>query len=76
MLETILEAVQEFPATDQVTDQVARLLTEFRGGSKAVTELMEALGLSHRPTFRKNYWQMCFDEVLREWARRHERETE
>ncbi len=40
---------------DQVSDQVARLLTELRNGPKGTTELMAALGLSHRPTFRNNY---------------------
>ena len=67
-LETILEVVREFPATDQesdhVTDQVARLLTELRGGPKAATELMEALGLSHRPTFRNNYIRPALDAGL------------
>ena len=59
MLEAILEAVRDFSTTDQagdqVTDQVARLLAELRNGPKSATELMGALGLSHRPTFRNNY---------------------
>ena len=59
MLEAILEAIRGFSTTDQagdqVTDQVARLLTELRNGPKTATELMAALGLSHRPTFRNNY---------------------
>ena len=59
MLEAILEAIRDFSATgqagDQVTDQVARLLTELRNSPKSATELMAAFGLSHRPTFRNNY---------------------
>ena len=56
---TILEAVQDFSTTDQargqVTDQVSRLLANLRNGPKSATELMAALGLSHRPTFPNNY---------------------
>ena len=55
MLETILEAVRDFGSSDHVTDQVARLLAQLRDGPKSANELMAALGLSHRPTFRKNY---------------------
>ena len=59
MLETILEAVADFGSsdhvTDHVTDQVARLLAQLGDGPKSANELMAALGLSHRPTFRKNY---------------------
>ena len=55
MLETILEAVRDFGLSDHVTDQVARLLGQLRDGPKSANELMAVLGLSHRPTFRKNY---------------------
>ena len=59
MLEIILEAVRDFRSgdhvTDYVTDQVARLLAQLRDGPKSANQLMAALGLSHRPTFRQNY---------------------
>ncbi len=59
MLEIILDALQAPTASDQVGDQVgdqvARLLVVLQTGPKTATELMAALGLSHRPTFRKNY---------------------
>ena len=59
MLEANLEALRDFSATDQegdqISDQVARLLTELRNCPKTVVELMAAFGLSHRPTFRNNY---------------------
>ena len=59
MLEIILDALHAPTASDQVGDQVgdqvARLLVVLRTGPKTATELMAALGLSHRPTFRKNY---------------------
>lgn len=73
MLEAILEAVLEFRTTDQesdqVTDQVARLLTELRNGPKTTVELMAALGLSHRPTFRNNYIRPALDAGLIEMTR-------
>ncbi len=59
MLEIILEAVRDFGSsdhvTDHVTDQVARLLAQLRNGPKSANQLIAALGLSHRPTFRQNY---------------------
>jgi len=42
-------------AGDQVSDQVAALLAALGQGPKTAAELMAELGLSHRPTFRKNY---------------------
>ena len=67
MLKIILEALrasglsnQENDQVDdqvggQESDQVARLVTALRAGSKSAVELMGIMGLSHRPTFRKNY---------------------
>lgn len=50
------EAIRNEPATDQVTDQVARLLQALHNGnSLKVNELMVQLGLAHRATFRANY---------------------
>ncbi|VVO70922.1 hypothetical protein PS862_01333 [Pseudomonas fluorescens] len=50
------EAAQSEPVTDQVTDQVARLLWSLLGrGPMKVSELMEEVGLAHRATFRVNY---------------------
>jgi len=54
------EAVRSSPlidqVTDQVTDQVARLLRVLDGSSPLkVNELMAAVGLSHKATFRANY---------------------
>ena len=56
-------------ASDQVTDQVARLLAELRNGPKSAIELMAALGLSHRPTFRSNYIRPAFSAGLVEMTR-------
>ena len=41
--------------TDQATDQVKRLLAVMDDSYFTTHLLMEKLGLSHRPTFRKNY---------------------
>ncbi|WP_295391066.1 Fic family protein [uncultured Thiodictyon sp.] len=43
-------------ASDQASDQVRQLLAVFRGDESLKTsQLLERLGLQHRPTFRKNY---------------------
>lgn len=53
MLRALLEALVE---TDQVTDQVARLLDVLRPGvALKANELMQRLELTHRPTFSANY---------------------
>ena len=41
--------------SDQVSDQVARLLAVLGKGPKTTAEIMAAMGLSHRPSFRRNY---------------------
>ena len=59
MLQALCDAIGEAVATDQVTDYVSdqvKLLLEAVGSSElGSSELMKALGLSHRPTFRANY---------------------
>ncbi|APG27078.1 cell filamentation protein Fic [Syntrophotalea acetylenivorans] len=59
MLSTLCAAIREAVATDQVgdqvTDQVLTLIEAIGTDELGSKELMKALGLSHRPTFRKNY---------------------
>ena len=67
MLEIIRDSIKEISIvgldTDQVSDQVSdqdetpvgRLLAALGDKTLSATELMKMLGLSHRPTFRKNY---------------------
>ncbi len=67
MLEILLEAVRlpqvsdqendqvSDQENDQVSDQVVKLLFALRQGSRTAAELMKETGLTHRPTFRKNY---------------------
>lgn len=48
-------------ASDQVADQVAALLAALRQWPKTAAELITELGLSHRPSFRKNYLSPAMD---------------
>lgn len=73
MLEILLEAVRlpqvSDQETDQVSDQVAKLLIALRNGPGTATELMKEIGLSHRPTFRKNYLHPAISMGLIEMTR-------
>lgn len=55
-------------ANDQVSDQdnspVNRLLSVLEGNTLSATELMQRLGLSHKPTFRKNYLNPALEQKL------------
>lgn len=54
--EALVETSQSDQVGDQVSDQVARLLQVLPlGVALKSNELMQRLGLSHRPTFTKNY---------------------
>lgn len=55
MLDSLHAAIREATGTDQVTDQVAMLIKVIGGGELSGSDLMRALGLIHRPTFRENY---------------------
>ena len=71
MLTALRDAVHEAVSTDQVSDQVAdQVATIIRAiGSEALgsNDLMQALGLSHRPTFRNNYLNPALED---EWIER------
>jgi len=59
MLQAILDALKDYPSSDQdadqVSDQVRQLLNVMGTRPLSAVELMESLNLKHRPTFRKNY---------------------
>lgn len=55
MLSALRDAIREAVATDQVTDQVRALIAVIGTSELGSSELMKALGLPHRPTFRENY---------------------
>jgi Fic family protein len=61
LLSALLEALKAVRGTDQVsdqvTDQVKALLKCLGSRSMSAAECMKKLGLSHRPTFRRNYLQ-------------------
>ena len=68
MLRAIWDTLEKFAATDQdsdhVTDQVKRLLDTLGTRTLSAVELMEALGLKHRPTFRQNYLHPALEAGL------------
>ncbi|HBP1644521.1 TPA: Fic family protein, partial [Pseudomonas aeruginosa] len=54
--QALLEGVSGDQVSDQVSDQVARLLQALPPGEALkASELMQRLGLAHRPTFSNNY---------------------
>ena len=59
LLQTINHTLQEIAKTEQVPDQatvqVKKLLNELGNDTLSAKELMERVGLKHRPTFRENY---------------------
>lgn len=59
MMQIIFDALNDLDTTDQVSDQVSdqvKILLNCMGNEVlSATQLMQRLGLSHRPTFRKNY---------------------
>ncbi len=68
LLSALLQALNEAAATDQVTDQVSdqvkALLRCLARQPLSALECMKKLGLSHRPTFRKNYLQPALNAGL------------
>ena len=50
--------------TDQVDDSVKRLLAAIGEETLAASEIMKRLGLSHRPTFRRNYLDPALEANL------------
>lgn len=68
LLAALLQALQEASITDQVsdqlTDQVKALLKCMKTVPMTALECMAKLGLSHRPTFRKNYLQPALEAGL------------
>lgn len=55
IFDAVLSAVSTDQASDHVTDQVALLIKAIGTNELGSAELIKALGLSHRPTFRENY---------------------
>ncbi len=76
MLEIIRDSLMEVGATgrytdqdsDQVSDQdnssIERLLSVLGNEELSASELMRRLGLSHKPTFRKNYLNPAIEQGL------------
>jgi len=64
MLEIIRETLMGDQVIEQATDQVVRLVKTMALDRLSALELMGKLGLSHRPTFRKNYLRPALDGGL------------
>lgn len=50
--------------SDQDTDSIKRLLSAIGNETLSAAQIMERLGLSHRPTFRKNYLNPALEQKL------------
>ena len=55
LLTTVYDALSEIAVTEQVTEQVEKLLNVMGDKEYSTKEMMELLGLKHRPSFRDNY---------------------
>lgn len=68
MLEVILDTLKETTVVGKTkkaeNPQVQKLLEVLDGEELSATEIMERLGLSHRPTFRRNYLNPALEEGL------------
>jgi Fic family protein len=69
MLAAILRAIEESALasdqeSDHQSDQVMRLIRALRKSQRSASDLMAELGLSHRPTFRKNYLHPALEARL------------
>ena len=73
LLSALLEALKQVADTDQVgdqvSDQVKALLNVLKNSTLTALEVMGKLGLSHRPTFRKNYLLPALESGLIERTR-------
>ena len=61
LLQALTEAALTDQVSDQVSDQVKALLKCLGNESLSALACMNKLGLSHRPTFRKNYLQPALE---------------
>jgi len=68
MLNILWNTLQKYQNTDQegdqLTDQVKKLLAAMGDKTFSAKELMDRLGLNHKPTFRKNYLHPAMEQGL------------
>lgn len=72
MLEIILDTLKETTVvgkaeadgTEKLSTSVQKLMDALGDEEFSATEIMDKLGLSHRPTFRKNYLNPAIDQGL------------
>lgn len=64
ILDSLFEMAENDQVGDQASDQVRLLLQSLEKGEANAASIMDRLGLSHRPTFRKNYLNPALDAGL------------
>ncbi|BCE00139.1 Fic family protein [Marinicellulosiphila megalodicopiae] len=64
ILQTILEVAPTDQVSDQVSDQVKKLINSMTNQWVSADQLIKNLGLSHKPTFRKNYLKPALEAKL------------
>ena len=68
ILEIIRDSLTEITVIGRSTDQdktpIERILSALGDETLSATDLMERLGLSHKPTFRKNYLNPALEQKL------------
>jgi len=60
---TVVGNAESTPQSD-MTAQVVKLLEALSDETLSASEIMKRLGLSHRPTFRKNYLNPALEQGL------------
>ncbi len=61
---TLAEQITVQKATEQVTEQVRRILDCFKNEPLGARDAMQSIGLRHRPTFLYDYLQPAMDAGL------------
>lgn len=64
MLTALRDTLLTGTVSDQDNDQVKKLLAAIGDKELSMNELMEVLGLKHKPTFRKNYLKPALEQGL------------
>lgn len=64
ILTALKETIENDQVSDQVSDQVGTLLKFLRNKTLTAVELMSLIGLTHKPTFRKNYLRPALNSGL------------
>jgi Fic family protein len=61
---TLLELKESDQVNDQESDQVKKIIEILKDKELSANEIMEKLGLKHKPTFRKNYLKPALEKGI------------